>query len=219
MSPDTKGFEDFLIEHGVLAFHDQPITFKSGIASRWYINCRRLSQNLSLLDQTAGYVVSFLKNRHLVENIDAVLGVPEGATELGNAVSRLLIKEGLTPSDKLYFIRVKPKEHGDPANRFWVNGNIPARVIVLEDVTTTGGSAIGFVRALREAGTQVVAVVGLVNRLHVVNGKTVLESFAEAGIPYHSLTTAEKLLPPFLATFPDTARKEVESIINAEYVK
>lgn len=212
-------FEDFLIEHGVLAFHDQPVTFKSGIQSRWYINCRRLSQTLGLVEESAQHVVSFLKEQKLLENVDAVIGVPEGATELGNATSRLLIKEGLVSSDKLYFIRVKPKEHGDPANRFWVNGNIPSRIVVLEDVTTTGDSAIEFVKKLREAGTQVSAAVGLVNRLHRVNGKTVIESFAEAAIPYYSLTTAEKLLPPFLATFPESERKEVEAIINAEYVK
>ena len=215
----SRSFEEFLIEHGVLAFHEKPVTFKSGIQSRWYINCRRLSQTLPLLDEAAEYVVAFLKEQKLIANIDAVIGVPEGATELGNAVSRLLIREKLLSSDKLYFIRVRPKEHGDPANRFWVNGNVPSKVIVLEDVTTTGGSAVYFAQSLREANTQVQAVVGLVNRLHSVNGKTVLELFADVGIPYHSLTTAEKLLTPFLNTFPEEARKEVESVIRAEYVR
>jgi orotate phosphoribosyltransferase len=212
-------FERFLIESGVLAFHDQPVTFKSGIQSRWYINCRVLSQRLPLLEKAAEHVVTFLKQTDLLQGADAVIGVPEGATELANAVSRLLIRGGGLGGDKLYAIRVKPKEHGDPANRFWINGNIPSKVIVLEDVTTTGGSAIAFVEKLREAGTQVIAVVGLVNRLHRVNGKTVTETFAEAAIPYHSLTNAELLLPPFLQTFPEEARPEVESIINAEYVK
>lgn len=217
-SATAQTFEDFLIAHNVLAFHDEPVTFKSGIKSRWYINCRRLSQTLATLEQSATRVAQFLKDNDLLKGIDAVIGVPEGITELGNAVSRQLIREW-TFVDKLYLPRVKIKEHGDPANRFWTNGNVPARVIVLEDVTTTGGSAIAFVQSLRQSNTEVVAVVGLVNRLHRVNGKTVVEAFAEAAIPYYSLTTAEKLLPPFLATFPEGERATVKSIIDAEYVK
>jgi orotate phosphoribosyltransferase len=213
-----NNFEEFLIAHGVLAFHDEPVTFKSGIKSRWYINCRRLSQTLETLEDSAAYVSQFLKDNNLLTNIDAVIGVPEGITELGTTVSKKLIKDKVF-ADKLYLPRVKIKEHGDPANRFWTNGNVPARVIVLEDVTTTGGSAITFVQSLRESNVEVVAVVGLVNRLHRVNGKTVIEAFAEAAIPYYSLTTAEKLLPPFLLTFPESERATVKSIIDAEYVK
>lgn len=211
-------FEEFLIQHGVVGFHDEPVTFKSGIQSRWYVNCRRLSQRLPVLEESADYVIKFLRNENLMDNVDVVLGVPEGATELGNAVSRALIRESALNSDKLFLFRVKPKEHGDPANRFWINGNVPGRVIVFEDVTTTGGSAIEFVKKLREAGTEVAATVGLVNRLHRFEGKTVVESFAEAAIPYHSLTTAEKLLPAFLMTFPDNEREEIKKIIDAEYI-
>lgn len=211
-------FEDFLVRTGVLGFHEDPVTFKSGIQSRWYINCRVLSQTLPTLEEAADYVVDFLKNNNLLDDIDAVLGVPEGATELGNAVSRKLIAQKKLRSDELFLFRVKPKSHGDPANRFWINGNVPSKVIVLEDVTTTGGSAIEFVGKLREANVSVKSVVGLVNRLHRVNGKTVVESFADAAIPYRSLTTAKELLPPFLESFPENERARIKEIIDAEYV-
>jgi orotate phosphoribosyltransferase len=214
----NKSFESFLIANSVLGFHPELVTFKSGIKSRWYVNCRKLAQRLSVLEESAVYITQFISDQIKVDGIDAVIGVPEGVSELANAVSRKMIVAGQAPSDKLYTPRVKPKEHGDPANKFWVNGNIPSKVIVLEDVTTTGGSAISFIEKLKESNVTVVAVVALVNRLHRHNGKTVVESFAEIGVPYFSLTTAEKILPDFIATFPEGERAQLQQIIDAEYV-
>jgi orotate phosphoribosyltransferase len=181
------------------------------------LNCRRLSQSASVLSDSAQYVVDFLKRQKLLATkIDAIIGVPEGATALGNEISRMLIARKQLTSDRLYFVRVKPKSHGDPANRFWTNGNVPKRVILLEDVTTTGGSAVDLIKNLRESGVKVVAIIGLLNYEYRVNSKTVLENFAEVGVPYYSLTTARKLLPLFIKTFSKKKGAEVLGIIQAE---
>jgi orotate phosphoribosyltransferase len=212
-------FEQFLIANNVLGFHDEPVTFKSGIQSRWYVNCRKLAQRLPVIEESARYVADFIEQKELLTGVDAVLGVPEGVSELANAVSRELIGRKKLTSDKVYITRVKPKTHGDPANRFWVNGNVPSTVVILEDVTTTGGSAIEFIQRLRESGVTVKAVVALVNRQQRHNGKTVIESFTEIGMPYFSLTTAEQVLPPFLATFPESERATLQKVIDEEYVR
>jgi orotate phosphoribosyltransferase len=190
-----QNFEQFLIEQGVVGYKDEPVTFKSGKQSHCYINCRVLSQSLSTLETTSLFVVDFLKTNNLVpSDLDAVLGVPEGATELGNAVSRKLIQEKLLP-DRIFLQRVKSKEHGDIANKCWINGNVPRKVIVLEDVTTTGGSAIEYIQKLRDSGVEVVSVVGLVDRLQLSeNGNSVLQNFADIKVEYKSLTNITRIL-------------------------
>lgn len=212
-----KTFEQFLVDRRVVGYHDSPVTFKSGIRSHWYVNCRVLAQRLSYMEDAAEYVVDFLKAKKLLKGVDAVIGIPEGATELGNAVSRQCIKEGLFHNDALYLLRVKQKTHGDPANREWTNGNVPKKVILLEDVTSTGGSALEIVERLRENGVAVVAVVGLVNRLHALNGVTVLDAFKKKKCSYYSLTTAKELLVPFLNQFSGKKRKMIEEKIMSDY--
>lgn len=211
-------FEDFLITHNVVGYKEIPITTKSGKHTSWYVNCRILSQKLSVLNDAAQYVVHIIGNLKIdVYTVDAVLGVPEGATELGNAVSRKLIEEGAL-RDNLFLYRVKPKEHGDVANKFWINGNVPKKVIVLEDVTTTGGSAVGFVEKLRESGVEVLCVIGLVNRLQLAGDLSVVENFQKHNIKYYSLIDANTLLPKVLASISDgKLREEIKSKIIQEY--
>ena len=63
------------------------------------------------------------------------------------------------------------------------------RVVIVEDVTTTGGSALKAVEAVREAGGQIALVFTMVDR---DEGAT--ETFAEAGIPFRSLYKAGEFL-------------------------
>lgn len=190
-----QNFEQFLVEQGVTGYKDEPVTFKSGKQSHYYVNCRVLSQSLSTLETISSFVAEFLKINNLISSdLDAVLGVPEGATELGNAVSRKLIQDKML-TDRLFLQRVKPKEHGDVANKYWINGNVPKKVIVLEDVTTTGSSAIKYIQKLREGGVEVMCVVGLVDRLQLSgNGNSVLQNFADIKVEYKSLTNIARIL-------------------------
>jgi orotate phosphoribosyltransferase len=59
------------------------------------------------------------------------------------------------------------------------------RVVVLEDVTTTGGSAMKAVEALRKEGAEIVRVLTVVDRLE---GAT--DTFKSAGLPFHAVLTA-----------------------------
>jgi orotate phosphoribosyltransferase len=63
------------------------------------------------------------------------------------------------------------------------------RVAILEDVTTTGGSAIQAVEVAREAGAEVALVLSIVDRL-----EGAAETFAKAGVPFASLFTADDFL-------------------------
>jgi orotate phosphoribosyltransferase len=62
------------------------------------------------------------------------------------------------------------------------------RVVILEDVTTTGGSSLKAIEAVRSEGAEVVKVLTMVDRQE---GAT--DAFAKAGIPFAALVTAAEL--------------------------
>ena len=87
-----------------------------------------------------------------------------------------------------FFVRKEVKDHGTAK---LIDGNFApgSKVIVLEDVTTTGGSAMKAVEAVREAGAEVVLVLTMVDR---EEGAT--ETFLEAGLTFRSLYKATEFL-------------------------
>jgi len=62
------------------------------------------------------------------------------------------------------------------------------RFVILEDVTTTGGSSMKAVEAVRGEGAEVIKVLTMVDRQEGAK-----EAFAKAGIPFASLITATEL--------------------------
>ncbi|HXG78972.1 MAG TPA: orotate phosphoribosyltransferase [Methyloceanibacter sp.] len=87
-----------------------------------------------------------------------------------------------------FFVRKTVKDHG---TRKRVDGNDIAgkSVIILEDVTTTGTSAMDAVKAVTEAGAKVSLVISILDR-----GEGAAELYAKAGIPFKSLFRAEEFL-------------------------
>jgi len=87
-----------------------------------------------------------------------------------------------------FFVRKAVKDHGTKKR---VDGaDIAGKtVIILEDVTTTGGSAMDAVRAVQEAGAKVALVLAILDR-----GEGAAELYAKAGIPFTSLFRAEEFL-------------------------
>ena len=215
---DTQAFSKWLVGEGVIGFFDEPVTFKSGKQSFWYVNGRVVSQTVKRLTYASAAVIDHYRDSALSQHsIDAFVGVPEGALLLGSAIQRYAIADGLI-EDRLYQVRSKPKEHGAPVDRFWVTGLKPGRVIIVEDTTTTGGSALALAEKLRESGTDVMGIIALVNRLQCdAEGKTVKENMATAGIPYVSLTDASHVLPLALAELPKNQQEEMKEVILKEY--
>jgi orotate phosphoribosyltransferase len=211
-------FLDYFLKEKVAGYREEQLTLASGKKTHWYVNGRVLSQTLERVTTTADFVVKMLEKQGIPKNLDAVLGVPEGAVELGNAVSRALIKKKKI-KDKLYVLRKTPKEHGDPVNKFWVTGQIPKRVIIIEDTTTTASSLFDklYVKLI-DSGVQVVGVVALVNREQRWEGKTVEERCKEHKLPYTALLRARDILPRIIDALPKNTREKARAQLNAEYV-
>ena len=91
--------------------------------------------------------------------------------------------------------RGRPKEHGDPKDRFFV-GQPRGDTIILEDVTTTGSSLLSAIESLAQIKVRPIAAIGLTNRMEKNDsGIPVCDAIAAKGIPYHAMSNALELLP------------------------
>ncbi len=156
-------------------------TLASGRRSQHYVNCKPVSLS------GAGLV---LLGRLLLDLVEpdavAVAGLTLGADPLVSAVALQAALLG-RPLDAL-IVRKEAKGHGTGA---WLEGPLPAagaKITVLEDVVTTGGSALKAVAQLEEAGYQVTRVAAIVDRQE--GGA---EAMQEAGLDLRSLFVLEEL--------------------------
>ena len=153
---------------------DDPFTWASGWLSPFYCDNRK---TLSFHD-----VRSFVK----LELTHAILKhFPEATAVAGVATGA--IAQGALVADELAmpyaYVRPKPKDHG---MKNQIEGELPvgSKVVVVEDLISTGGSSLKAVAALREAGFEVVGMVA-----SYTYGFDVAEkAFAEAGVKLVTLT-------------------------------
>ncbi|MEK6959171.1 MAG: phosphoribosyltransferase family protein [archaeon] len=196
MAFDQKEFNKFIEESGVYGFFKDPITLKSGRKSNFYANWRNVVEDVYLTDKLADYLIEFAKSVGL--NADTFYGVPEGATKLGVITQYKYAKSSgayAKGSHVLAMGRATPKDHGAPKDKFFV-GVPKGKVVVIEDVTTTGGSLITTLDGLKEAGIEVVGVISLTNRMEKRDDKlSVKEAIEKKGAKFYNMSTALEMLP------------------------
>ena len=163
------------------AYRRGTYTLASGRTSAHYVNCKPVS--------LSGLGLALL-GRLLLPEVEpeaaAVAGLTLGADPLVSAVALQAALEG-RPLDAL-IVRKEAKGHGTGA---WLEGPLPAAgatITVLEDVVTSGGSALKAARQLREAGYAVRRVVTIVDRHE--GGEAAL---AEEGLELRSLFPLERV--------------------------
>lgn len=140
-----------------LAYQEGDFVLSSGARSSYYIN----GKEVTLHPQGALAIGRVLLNM-LPSDTQAVAGLTLGADPIVSAVSVVSALEN-RPTPAL-IVRKEAKGHGTKA---YVEGpNLPeaAKVIVLEDVVTTGRSAMKAVTRLRDAGYTVDRVISLIDR-------------------------------------------------------
>ena len=189
-------FYDFIIKNGVIGIFDKPLKLKSGRFSFWYINWRNISEDVYLLDKLTDFLISFIGYLNLKP--DCFYGVPEGASKLGIIAQYKWAKNQENYGPRVYKLsmgRGKPKDHGDPKDEFFL-GIPKGKVIILEDVTTTGESLINTIRKLHELDVEIIAAIGLSDRNELRDdGKSVPELIKEEGTNYVAMSNALDLLP------------------------
>ena len=208
---DKDKFENFLIKNDIIGFKKEGFKLKSKRMSYWYVNFRNLSRNFENLSKTASFVVDFLDENVNFADVDGVVGVPQGASLLGYEVQRQLVSKR-TLQDRIISPRIKPKDHGDVKNRIFTNGVVPKKIIVVEDVVTTGNSCIDFVDQMEKEGVKVAYAIALLDRLQLNLNKTVREEFRERKIKYKCITDGR-----ILSRLGDKYGKDFMSKIKEEF--
>ena len=175
--------EDFLALLKEDAYKKGDFKLSSGKKSEHYVNCKPVT-----LQGDALMFISWCMLECLEEDCDAVGGLTLGAAPLVAGVAMVsAIEERYLDG---LIVRKEPKGHGTKA---WIE--VPtlapgSKVTVLEDVITTGGSAIKAAEKLRDAGYVVENVVAIINRQE---GTEADDAMDDAGLNLISLFKLEEL--------------------------
>lgn len=228
MTFSQSSFNKFIIDNGIIGFFEQPIKLKSGRITNWYVNWRIVVEDVFLLERLSFHLIDFTKdkiNNGSIAMPDCFYGVPEGATKLGILTQYLWAKSSNNFSQGSHVIpmgRAKAKDHGAPKDKYYV-GMPKGKTIVIEDVTTTGGSLIETVDKLIESDVDVIAAFGLTHRMELRDDRTrVVDEIAKrksksGPVKYLSLSNAVDLLPLVIEKIKPST--EVRNSIVNEFIE
>jgi orotate phosphoribosyltransferase len=155
----------------------------SGRESNFYLDMKP-----SMFDPEGANALSLLVlDRIKSLNADLIGGLEMGAVPLVTAVSVLSPGQGKPLPG--FFVRKEVKGHGTKRKIEAVGDLTGKNVVILEDVTTTGGSAMQAVEAVRSAGANVLLVLSIVDR-----EEGAAEFYATNSIPFGALFRVSEFL-------------------------
>jgi orotate phosphoribosyltransferase len=168
------------------SFERKRVVLASGKESDFFIDCKQAvltAEGHALAGELLFQALSDLPE------CDAVGGVELGGCPLASAVSLVSHQQGRAlPA---LYVRKERKDHGSAKLVEGDKALFPGiRVVLLEDVITTGGSSLRAVGALQSAGAKVVGIAALVDRLE--GGA---DTIRNAGLSLVTLTTRRDFIP------------------------
>ncbi len=175
----------FILERAFLYSPEEPFVLASGEKSPYYLDCRKItlySPSFSLVGDLFWEEIRFL-------NVQGVVGMSIGADPIVGAILAKAAEEGVELEGLL--VRKEPKKYG---TKKLIEGNVVPgqRVVVVEDVITTGGSVLKAVKAAGEAGLKVAKIIALVDR--EAGGRENIES---QGYSFLSFFTLSEIIEAF----------------------
>lgn len=171
------------------AYQEGDFLLSSGQKSSFYLNGKQVTLRANGALCVGKLLFSLLSN-----DVEAVAGLTLGADPIVTAVSVVSALENRPVSALI--IRKEAKGHGTKAYIEGPNLNKNAKVVVLEDVVTTGKSAMLAVERLRDAGYQVEEVISLVDRQ--AGGD---EFYQSQGLKFQSIFTLSQIQEHFQQNF------------------
>ncbi len=178
---DRKCLKDLLLERSVRL---GDFTLSSGAKSSYYIDARQTTMTAEGQRLTGKIAYTLIEEAGW--DVSHVGGLTLGADPVAYAIAHHSTGRGRTLDG--FTVRKEPKDHGTGQQ---IEGGLPtdARVVVVEDAVTTGGSAILAIEVLRKYGASVAGVICLVDREE--GGRSRLD---ELGVPLLAVFTGPELL-------------------------
>jgi orotate phosphoribosyltransferase len=169
----VKEFATFLHQNGVLRFGE--FTLSSGKKSSYYIDLRIIPSFPHQFRKMIKHLQNSITEDIGLDNFDTIASIPTGGLVIASALAFEILKP-------LIYVRNKPKEHGTTKSVEGVTRS-DMKVLVIDDVATTGSSVVNGVKQLKEAGTKVTDAYVIINRLE--GAEKMLES---ESVKLHQLT-------------------------------
>ena len=169
----VKEFATFLHEKGAIKFGD--FTLSSGKKSSYYVDLRMVASFPHQFRKMIKHLQNQIIEKVGLENFDYIVSIPTG----GLVIASSLAFETVKP---LIYVRNKPKEYGTSKS---IEGFIERgkKVLMIDDVATTGGSIINAIESLKESGIIVSDAFVIINRM-----EGAAESLEAKGVKMHQLT-------------------------------
>lgn len=164
-----------LIRESALQFGD--FTLASGKKAKFYLDCRKVT-----LDSRGAILIGHgMLDLIEKQDVGVVGGMAIGADPITAAILTVAALRGKRLRGMI--VRKEAKSHGTGRD---VEGPVKAgdRAIIVEDVVTTGGSALAAIEKVKAAGIEVVGVLAIIDRLE--GGR---EAFEKAGYELQTLLT------------------------------
>ena len=169
----VKEFATFLYKNDVIKFGN--FTLASGKDSSYYIDLRLVPSFPHQFRKMIKNLQNLIIEKIGLDDFDSLASVPTG----GLVVTSALAIETIKP---LIYVRNKPKEHGTTKS---IEGKISAgmKVVMVDDVMTTGTSVLNGIKQLKESGLSISDVFVIINRLEGAD-----KVFSNMGVQIHQLT-------------------------------
>ncbi|MCV0372366.1 MAG: orotate phosphoribosyltransferase [Nitrosarchaeum sp.] len=168
----VKEFAKFLHQKGIIKFGD--FTLASGKKSSYYVDLRLVPSYPHEFRMMIKHLQNDVATNIGLDNFDSIVSVPTGGLVIASALAIETVKP-------LIYVRSKPKEYGTSKS---VEGKIQdgMKVLMIDDVATTGGSVVNAIKSLREANIRVTDAYVIVNRMEGAD-----EALKEQGVNMHSI--------------------------------
>jgi len=185
-----------LVQHSYRHADYPKFKLASGVSSDTYIDCK-----VTTCLPQAGRMIGEVCGDLIPPEAEAVGGLTMGADAIAYATSAyfLYMKGRLL---NCFVVRKTPKDHG---LNLCIEGAPGKRVVVVDDVVTTGGSTIQAIKRCRDEGIEVLAVIVLVDR-EEHSGLQAVQEVAGPNVPVHAIFKKSELEALFLSQQAEHAR-------------
>jgi len=169
----VKEFAVFLHQNDAIKFGD--FTLSSGKKSSYYVDLRVVPSFPHQFRKMVKGLQALISDQIGYDNFDCLASVPTGGLVIASALAIETVKP-------LVYVRSQPKEHGTSKS---IEGKIEkgVKILMVDDVATTGTSVSNAITLLKEAGAKITDVYVVIDRLE--GADKLLQS---QGVKIHSLT-------------------------------